>query len=99
MYNATEKQLQRRGAMSGLTKAKERILGKPSDYTYSEAKYLLKQLGFEEYNKGKTSGSRVKFYRESDGAVILLHKPHPGDVMDKGAVKRLVEKLEEGGDI
>lgn len=52
--------------MSKLEKAKARILAKPKDYTYTEAKYLLSKLGFEEFNKGKTSGSRVRFYRSSD---------------------------------
>lgn len=52
--------------MSKIDKAKERLSLHPKDYTYSEAKYLLSQLGFEEFNKGKTSGSRVKFYRASD---------------------------------
>ena len=42
--------------MSKFQKSKERILGKPKDYTYSEAKHLLGKMGFEEYNKGKTSG-------------------------------------------
>lgn len=50
--------------MSKLEKAKERIMLKPKDYTYTEAKYLLGKLGFQEFNKGKTSGSRVRFYRE-----------------------------------
>ncbi len=79
--------------MSRLEKARQRILSKPNDYTYTEAKYLLGQLGFEEHNKGKTSGSRVKFYRKKDERIILLHKPHPGDVMKQGAVKQLVENL------
>lgn len=55
--------------MSKLDKAKERILSKPKDYTYTEARYLLSKLGFKEFNKGKTSGSRVRFYRESDKKV------------------------------
>ncbi len=85
--------------MSKFEKAKKRILLKPKDYTYTEAKYLLSQIGFEEYNKGKTSGSRVKFFRESDKSVILLHKPHPGDVMKPGAVKQLVEYLMKMGEL
>lgn len=85
--------------MSKFEKAKERILLKPKDYTYSEAKYLLSQMGFEEFNKGKTSGSRVKFYREIDKRVILLHKPHPGDVMSQGAVKDLVDYLVKVGEL
>ena len=85
--------------MSKSEKAKARILSKPKEYTYTEAKALLSQLGFEEYNKGKTSGSRVKFFRERDKKVILLHKPHPGDVMDPGAVKQLVDFLQDLGEL
>ena len=48
--------------MSRLEKALQRLKSIPKDYTYSEAKYLLGQLGFIEDNKGKTSGSRVMFY-------------------------------------
>ena len=85
--------------MSKIDKAKERLILRPKDYTYTEAKYLLTQLGFEEHNKGKTSGSRVKFYRTSDQRIILLHKPHPGDVMSVGAIKDLAARLEEMGEI
>lgn len=85
--------------MSKYEKAKERILNKPKDYTYTEAKYLLEKMGFKEYNKGKTSGSRVKFYREKDEKIVLLHKPHPGDEMDSGAVSFLVEYLKGLGEL
>ena len=85
--------------MSKFEKAKERILGKPKDYTYTEARYLLGKMGFDEFNKGKTSGSRVRFYRERDRKVVLLHKPHPEDVMDRGAVSGLVDYLEEIGEL
>ncbi|MBD5513641.1 MAG: type II toxin-antitoxin system HicA family toxin [Lachnospiraceae bacterium] len=85
--------------MSKYEKAKERILQKPADYTYTEAKYLLGKIGFEERNKGKTSGSRVCFFREEDKAVILLHKPHPGDEMNRGAVSDLVDYLKDIGEL
>ena len=83
--------------MSKIDKAKKRLSSLPKDYTYSEAKYLLSQFGFEEFNKGKTSGSRVKFYRAMDQRIILLHKPHPGDVMSPGAIRDLAAHLEEIG--
>ena len=85
--------------MSKFEKAKERIKSNPKDYTNKEAKALLSQMGFVEYNKGKTSGSRVKFYRDSDKKVILLHKPHPGDVMRLAAVKELSEFLLSLGEL
>ena len=65
--------------MSRFEKAKERLKSIPKDYTYAEAKNLLLQLGFVESNKGKNSGSRLKFFRASDKKVILLHKPHPSN--------------------
>ena len=85
--------------MSKLEKAIERIKRIPSDYTYRELKQLLEQLDFNECNKGKTSGSRVKFYRESDKRIINIHKPHPGDIMSIGAVKDIVNHLKELGEI
>ncbi len=85
--------------MSKYEKAKERILKKPKDYTYTEAKYLLGKMGFLEYHKGKTSGSRVCFYRERDKRVIMLHKPHPGDEMVRGSVVDLVEYLKCIGEL
>lgn len=85
--------------MSRFEKLKERFMSLPSDYTYSEAKNLLEHLGFEERNKGKTSGSRVCFYRESDKRIIMLHKPHPGNIMKRGAIKQLAEQLKDWGEI
>ena len=85
--------------MSRKEKARERIRACPKDYRYSEAKSLLEMLGFHESNKGRTSGSRAAFYRESDKRVILLHKPHPGDEMDIGAVKALYKYLEDLGEL
>ena len=85
--------------MSRLEKHLKRIISIQKDYTYSEAKTLLSELGFKEFNKGKSSGSRVKFCRKNDMKVILLHKPHPGDNMKVGAVKTLLKFLKEIGEI
>ena len=85
--------------MSKIEKAIARLKSIPRDYTYSEAKYLLGQLGFVESNKGKTSGSRVKFYRASDGRIILLHKPHPSEIMSVASVRDLAEYLEGIGEL
>lgn len=85
--------------MSKFEKAKKRILARPADYTYTEARYLLGKMGFEEFNKGRTSGSRVRFFRKYDNKVILLHKPHPEDEMDRGAVVELVDYLKEIGEL
>ena len=56
-------------------------------------------MGFIEWSKGRTSGSRVGFFREADKATILLHKPHPEDIMDRGAVGDLVDYLKGIGEL
>lgn len=78
-------------------KAKERLKGLPRDYTFSEARSLLLSMGFSEYNKGKSSGSRVMFTK--NGVKILLHKPHPGNEMKQYAVRQLKEQLERMGEL
>ena len=83
--------------MGKLEKAKLRLRNEPSDYTFNEAQSLLISLGFEEYNKGKSSGSRVMFIRNEDK--ILLHKPHPQKEMKIYAVRQLKQQLEELGEI
>lgn len=85
--------------MSQLEKARIRLASRPKDYTYTECCRFLGKLGFKEYPKGKTSGSRVKFFRQSDGVMFLLHKPHPGDIMSPGAVDDLVKHLKEMGEL
>ena len=80
--------------MSGLEKEIERLKSRPKDFTYNEAKTLLNNLGFYEYNKGKTSGSRVAFINR-DGVKIDLHKPHPGRILKSYQINMLLKKLKE----
>ena len=77
----------------------ERIKACPRDYTYSEARTLAVRFGYVEKQKGSTSGSRVLFYREKDGKKIMLHKPHPGDIMKLYAVRQRLNEFMENGDI
>ena len=83
--------------MGKLEKAKLRLKNEPTDYTFKEAKSLLISLGFEEYTKGKTSGSRVLFAK--DDKKIMLHKPHPDKEMKMYAIRQLRETLEEIGEL
>lgn len=79
--------------MSKHEKLVERLLSKPKDFQYDEAKTLLEHFGFEERNKGNTSGSRVEFVKDKD--TILMHKPHPDGDLAHYQVKQLIEKLKE----
>ena len=71
----------------------------PADFRYSDLKKILSSFGYVESTKGATSGSRVKFYHPETKAILLLHKPHPGDIMVKGAVESVVAFLKENGHI
>lgn len=84
------------GTSDKLTK---RVLSVPSDLTYSELKNFLKQFGYQEDTKGKTSGSRVRFIRETDNSIILLHKPHPGNIVKQYAIKLVINTIKEQGDL
>ena len=71
----------------------QRLLSVPKDLTFDEMQSLLEILGFEMSNKGKTSGSRVKFSRGS--TIIILHKPHPRKELLEYQIKQIIEKLTE----
>ena len=80
--------------MSKVEKEIKRLKSKPKDYNYEELKSLLNKLGFLEYNKGKTSGSSVKFIDNYDRK-IELHKPHPSNIIKGYKMIDIIEKLEE----
>ena len=78
--------------MSKKQKLIKRLKSKPKDFTFDEAKNLLSLLGFSVSNKGKTSGSRVKF--KKDDIPIHIHKPHPHNELYEYQLKILIEALE-----
>lgn len=39
------------------------------------------------------------FFRKSDGAIIMLHKPHPNKELKKYAKRNLVQNLHDRGDL
>ena len=76
----------------------ERLKRLPTDFTFDEAERLLTLFGYVKSNKGKTSGSRVMFIDEQKRK-ILLHKPHPGNVMKEYSLKKLLMYLYKNGNI
>lgn len=81
--------------MSKLEKEIKKLQSKPKDFTYDEAKVLLNKLGFIENNKGKTSGSRVVFRNIELNKKIILHKPHPNNILKSYQVDQILNLLEE----
>ena len=80
-------------------KLKARVLSIPNDLTFAEMQSFLKHLGYEEQSKGKTSGSRVAFFRDKDKSTILLHKPHPQKEIKEYAIRQVIEALKRNGEI
>lgn len=71
----------------------ERIRRLPKDFTFAELESVLLQLGFEKDDKGKTSGSRVRFYNKDKQMQYLAHKPHPSSIIKEKALKDIVNYL------
>ncbi|MBQ5957884.1 MAG: type II toxin-antitoxin system HicA family toxin [Bacteroidales bacterium] len=74
----------------------ERFLKMPTDFTFDEIRVLLGYFGYEQANKGKTSGSRVIF-KNGYKRPIMLHKPHPGNIVKNYALKQVYEDLKDAG--
>ena len=77
-------------------KLRNRFLKMPSDFTFDEMQRLLEGYGYEKSNKGKTSGSRLIF-KNGIKRPIMLHKPHPGNVVKEYAMKQVFDDLKEAG--
>lgn len=66
----------------------------PSDFSFDELERLLAIYGYTRYNKGKTSGSRVVF-KNNKRTPIMVHKPHPGNIVKTYALKQILEELKK----
>ena len=73
-----------------------KLKSNPKNFTFEEAETLLGYFSFYRSNKGKTSGSRVKFISKDYGS-ILLHRPHPRKELLGYQVSQLRNKLEQEG--
>ncbi len=82
--------------MGSKEKLIERFKRLPNDFTFDEMERLLSIFGYEKSNKGKTSGSRV-IYRNENKRPIMLHKPHPGNIIKGYAMKQVLDELKEAG--
>ena len=82
--------------MSKNEKLIERFCQLPSDFTFSELEKLLSIFGYEKSDKGKTAGSRVIF-KNSNNRPIMIHKPHPGNIIKGYAMKQIFNELKIAG--
>ena len=82
--------------MSKTEKLLLRLLSIPKDFTWEELTKLLGLFGFVELKKGKTGGSRRKFADDKKN-VIILHKPHPGNIVKEYAIRQIITQLKDKG--
>ena len=66
----------------------------PADFKWQELTRLMKALGYQEI---QGNGSRVKFENGNADQMINLHRPHPGNIVKRYALRQLFEKLVQGG--
>ena len=79
--------------MSKKQKLIDKLISK--NITYNEMESLLVSLGFMKSNKGKTSGSSVRF--QYGKIRIDLHKPHPRKELLDYQVNKVIKTLMGGG--
>jgi len=84
--------------MSRHEKLIERLLSRPTDFTFSELTTLLEHFGYVSSSAGATGGSRIAFINDK-GIRIRLHKPHPGNIMKLYQIDDVINALREGGNI
>ena len=74
----------------------ERLLSRPTDFTFVELSTLLGHFGYYAVSAGKTGGSRVTF-ANSELDYIRIHKPHPGNILKRYQVDDIITSLSEMG--
>lgn len=85
--------------MSQKEKLFNRLKSLPKDFTINELTRLMKLLGYTQYTKGKTSGSRIAFYHQKNKYIINLHKPHPGNELKIYQLKEIIKFLKNTGEL
>ncbi|AYM99228.1 type II toxin-antitoxin system HicA family toxin [Chryseobacterium sp. 3008163] len=80
--------------MSKKDKLIARLKNNPKDFEYSELRTLLISLGYDEDNKGGTSGSGVMFLNKTVSSTINMHKPHNPDILKGYQIKKIIQELE-----
>lgn len=82
--------------MTNINKIISKFKNNSKNITFSETERVLKHVGYLKDNKGKTSGSRIRFFK-SNSENLLLHRPHPRNTLLSYQVKEVSEILKKEG--
>ena len=80
--------------MSQRDKLLKKFLNRPTNFTWGELVRLLHGFGYTETSTGKTGGSRRRFTHKN-GTDILLHKPHPGNIVKRYQIDQITDFLRQ----
>jgi len=72
----------------------ERFLSIPADYSWDELVTLVGSYGFDEDTK---SGGSRRCFISAKGWKMFLHKPHPGNIVKRYAIRQVKDALVEFG--
>jgi len=84
--------------VSRKAKLLERLLARSADFEWDEAVTLMKQCNFKLLN-AKGGGSGRRFVHETTRVKVLIHEPHPGNIVKKYAQEALIDGLRNSGEI
>ena len=82
--------------MTRRDKLLQRFCNRPKDFTWQELETLLAGFGYRQAVGGKTGGSRVKFLHDTRPPIIL-HKPHPTNILKHYQLEQIKETLASEG--
>jgi hypothetical protein len=82
--------------MSKREKLVQRFLTLPRDFTWKELISMLTGFGYDLAASGAMSGSRVRFLH-ANRPPIILHKPHPDQVLKRYQMEQVFEHLKAEG--
>lgn len=80
--------------MTKREKLLDRLLTKPTDFTWNELSRILNGFGYQQISVGKTGGSRVRFVHENYPSIIM-HKPHPKQILKRYQLDDIINLLKQ----
>lgn len=81
--------------MNKIKKLTNKLFKNPKGFTFDELSTLMNALDIKADNKGKTSGSRIRFKGKTRD--LLTHKPHPGNELKLYQIRDVQKFLESEG--
>ncbi|MEO6921641.1 MAG: type II toxin-antitoxin system HicA family toxin [Collimonas sp.] len=80
--------------MTRSDKLRSRAESVPADFTWHELVVLLDIYGFSEFSD---KGGSYRSFKTEAGLKIFVHKPHPGNIVKKYLLRKVIGKLKEFG--